>query len=154
MKNSALNYALWLLGRRDRSIGEIREKLLNKEHDPNEIETTIKFLIDKNFLSDERFAKNYIQNQLSIKPLGKYQLRAKLQKKLVPAKIIEQALAEDDSDESELAEIAFGQWIKKNLNKDKKYEKVCRHLLSRGFNWETVKEILENNKKSLGSTIN
>jgi regulatory protein len=154
MKNSALNYALWLLGRRDRSIGEIREKLLNKGHNPIETEAAIKFLIDKGFLSDERFAKSYIQNQLSLKPLGKYQLKIKLQKKLVPAEIIEQALAEDDSDESELAEIAFGRWIKKNLSKEKKYEKVCRHLLSRGFNWETVKEILAKNKKLLESTIN
>lgn len=149
MKNSTLNYALWLLGRRDRSIGEIKEKLSGKEYGQDEINSTITFLTEKNFLSDERFARHYIQNQINIKPLGKYALKMKLQKKLVPQDIIEQVLEESEIDEAELASVSFERWIKKNHNKDKKYEKVCRHLLSRGFNWETVKEIIDSHKELL-----
>jgi len=154
MKNSALNYALWLLGRRDRSIGEIKEKLVSKDYNAEEIKAAIEFLLKNNFLNDERFAKNYIQNQLIIKPIGGYQLKIKLQKKLVPKDIVEKVLEESDVDESELARTVFERWLKINSAKEKKYEKVCRHLLSRGFNWEVVKEILEKNKQSLESANN
>lgn len=149
MKNSALNYALWLLGRRDRSIGEIKEKLLSKEHSEEETNQAVAFLIEKKFLDDERFSKNYIRNQISIKPIGKYQLKIKLQKKLVPVDIITQILEESDIDEAELAKKTFEGWIKRNSSKEKKYDKVCRHLLSRGFNWDIVKEILQENKIKL-----
>lgn len=152
MKNSALNYALWLLGRRDRTIGEVKEKLLKKEYPQKEITETIEFLVEKKFLDDERFAKNYIRNQLSIKPLGKYQLKIKLKKKLVPEEIIESATSEiDESVERRLAEEAAQKWkirkykvlsIRYQGDKNKIRNALLGYLTGRGFNYENIKEII------------
>lgn len=151
MNHSPQNYALWLLGRRDRSIGEIREKLVAKKCSEEEIKEVLKFLCSNNFVNDERFAKNYIQNQLIIKPLGKYQLKMKLKRKLIPEEIVQKVLDEVVLDEEKLAEVAFARWIRVNEKKDNKYEKVCRHLLGRGFDWEVVKNVLEKSKVKLTS---
>lgn len=152
MNHSPLNYALWLLGRRDRSIGEIRKKLEAKECSVKEIDEALAFLCHNNFLNDDRFAKNYIQNQLIIKPIGKYQLKMKLKRKLIPEEKIDKALSESELDEGKLAEIATEKWLKGKCqilrikyqdDARKIKENLSRHLISRGFGWEIVKNVLE-----------
>ena len=153
MNHTPLNYALWLLGRRDRSIGEIKEKLILKEYSLEEVKKTIDFLCKNNFLNDERFAKNFIRNQLLIKPLGEYQLRMRLRRKFIQEDIIEKILNESELDEKKQVNIAFSRWIRVNKNKEKKYEKVSRHLIGRGFSWDIIKTVLEEHKSKL-TTIN
>ena len=153
MKNSALNYAMWLLSKRDRSVGQIEEKLLGKEYSQEEVRTTVRFLLDKNFLSDERFAENYIRNQIIIKPLGKYQLKQKLKKKLVPSDIIEQALGGlAKEDELALSKEVSAKWLRSKYqvlsirykgDKNKIRNSLVRHLVSRGFNFDDIKETVD-----------
>lgn len=149
MYHTPLNYALWLLSRRDRSVGEIQNKMREKKFEKSEIEETIKHLKKLNFLDDVKFTKHYIQNQISIKPLGKYQLKQKLKRKFVSDEIIEKALDNSSMDEEELIKIALKRWLRVNSSKDNKYEKVSRHLISRGFDWEVVKNVIEKNKSEL-----
>ncbi|MDP2672345.1 MAG: regulatory protein RecX [Nanoarchaeota archaeon] len=148
MNYSPLNYALKLLERRDRSVGEVKKKMKEKEFSGEEVKKTIFFLKEKKFLDDHRFAKNFIRNQLSIKPLGKYQLKMRLKNKFISEEIVESTFDDINMNEKKLAQVALDRWIRINQSKEKKYEKVCRHLLGRGFNWEIVKEILSNSKIS------
>jgi len=159
MNHTPLNYALWLLGRRDRSVGEIEEKLSAKKYTVEEIKKSISFLRKQGFLDDARFAKHYIENQLSVKPLGKYQLKMKLKRKFIADEIIEKTITEIGPDrEMELAREATSKWLKRQnyesgiMNhgeQHKNMEKLTRHLLSRGFEWETIKIILEKYKTKL-----
>lgn len=147
MQHTPLNYALWLLGRRDRSVGEIKAKLTDKKYSDEETKKAIDFLCKNDFLNDERFAKNYIRNQLSMRPLGEYQLKMRLKNKFVSEENIKKALEESNIDEKKLVEAALSKWLKINGKKEKKYDRVTRHLLGRGFKWEVVKEVMENHKK-------
>lgn len=142
-KLKSLEYAFWLLKLRDRSIGEMEEKLKRKEFSGEEVSKTLTFLIDKNFLDDERYAENYIRNKKLIKPVGKYYLRGKLLEKKIPTDTIEKALLENSDQIDEVKEAA-SRWISKhqNIEKIKMYEKLSRHLISRGFDWEKVREVL------------
>jgi regulatory protein len=149
MNYTPLNYALWLISRRDRSIGEIQTKMREKKFENEEIKQTISQLKKLNFLDDSKFAKHFISNQISIKPLGKYQLKQKLKRKFVSDEIIEKALDDSNLNESELVEEALKKWLKVNNSKDNKYEKISRHLISRGFDWEIVKNVIEKNKSKL-----
>lgn len=149
MNYTPLNYALWLLGRQDRSIGEIRHKMKEKKFESDEIEKTISFLKNNKFLDDTKFAKHFVANQLSIKPFGRYQLKIRLQRKLISEEITEKVLNEINLDEKKLVEIAFLKWIRVNKNKNNKYDKVCRHLLGRGFEWENIKSVVEEHKSKL-----
>lgn len=153
MQHSALNYALWLLGRRDRSVGEIEKRLKDKEYSSEEIKGTIHFLDKKKFLDDTRFAQNYIKNQLLIKPQGKYQLKLKLNKKLVPDDIIDKTLEEiNEEDERDQMKEAAEKWrkskykvlsIKYQGDKNKIKNSLVRYLISRGFGWDLIKEAID-----------
>lgn len=159
MTHTPLNYALWLLGRRDRSVGEIQNKMREKKFEEDEIEKTIRHLRKLNFLDDAKFAKHFISNQISIKPLGKYQLKQKLKRKFVPDEIIETAISDIGPDrEIELAKEAAVKWQKRQnyelgiMNhgeQQKNREKLARHLMSRGFDWEIVKNVIEKNISKL-----
>lgn len=142
-KMGSLEYALYLLKIRDRSVGEINHKMAMKGYLREEVEEVILFLKDKNFLDDERFVRNFIKNQLAIKPLGKYRLDQKLKQLYVDERIIKEALVEiSNSDEKKNAEEVAEKWLNRKSDIKNKYEKLGRYLVNRGFNYEIIKEIL------------
>lgn len=142
-KLKPLEYAFFLLKLRDRSVGEMREKMGRKEYSQDEISNTLKFLISKEFINDLRFAENFVRFKKSLKPTGKYYLRNKLLEKKIPNDIIEKVLAANN-DQSEEVEEAAERWLKHHQNtpKEKLYEKLSRYLVSRGFEWEKVREVV------------
>lgn len=163
MKLKPLEYALYLLKIRDRSVGEIRHKMSVRKCSKEEIEEVILFLNDKNFLNDERFASNFVRNQLSIKPQGKYKLEQRLKQLYVDEKIIKDVLGQIDiKEERDSAKELAERWLRKHTDnrihlpagkagiaEDKKLkEKLIRYLIGRGFDYETIKEILQNLKTS------
>lgn len=80
-----------LLGLREHSIGEIKNKLARRGFGPNSIRPTVKKYIDQGLLDDAHFAQQAAQSLLARNPVGRSYLTAFLQKKLVPRDIAEQA---------------------------------------------------------------
>lgn len=156
-------YAFYLLKSRDRSIGEIRQKMTLRKCEKEEIEKIILFLTDKKFLDDERFARNFVRNQRIIKPTGNYLLAQKLKLKFISPEIIKNVLADqDDSREHDLAQEAAEKWLKIKYqalstryqgDERKIRDNLSRHLMSRGFSWDVVSSIVENILKII-KTIN
>jgi len=142
-KLKPLEYAFYLLKSRDHSIGEMKEKLKRRKCTPQEINETISFLLEKDFLNDQRFAENFIRYKKIIKPVGRFYLRNKLLEKKIPVEIIEKTLSKIPDESSGIEELAE-RWLAKNkkVPKDKVYEKLSRHLISRGFEWEKVREVI------------
>jgi regulatory protein len=142
-KLKPLEYAFWLLKSRDRSIGEMEGRLGRRKYFPEEIKETMTFLIEKDFLNDQRFAENFVRFKKSIKPVGKYYLRNKLLEKKISLDLIEKILAENTDQGEEIFEAA-DLWLKKNkkVPKEKIYEKLSRHLISRGFEWEKIRGVV------------
>jgi regulatory protein len=103
----------------------------------------MRFLIDKKFLDDEKFAENFVRFKKSTGPVGKYYLQQKLAVKKIPKEIIEKTLSDTPDEIEEISELA-DRWLAKNAKvpKEKIYEKLTRHLLSRGFEWEKVREVI------------
>lgn len=145
MKKKPLEYALYLLELRDRTEGEIREKMKRKEYEPEEIEKAVDFLKDKEFVDDERFVKRYIENKQSFGTAGKYKIRQKLMLLHLDSKLIEENLEGIDSEaEYERALEMIKDWLARHkIPKEKMYEKVGRHLVSQGYEYDIVKRVLE-----------
>ena len=145
MKKKPLEYALYLLELRDRTEGEIRQKMGMKKYEPAEIEAAIKFLKEKDFINDERFVKNYIRNAQEFGTKGKYKIRQKLILLRLDSKLIEENLAGIDSEaEKERATELAKNWLlkQKSILPEKRYEKLGRYLVSQCFEWEVVAEVL------------
>lgn len=143
MKKKPLEYALYLIELRDRSVGEIRQKMRMKNYEDEEIETTLRLLLEKDFLNDERLVTNIIRNNKEFGTKGKYKIRQKLIQLKISSDLVQQSLSEINSDDElsraqELAE----KWLAKKGRDDKTYERLGRFLAARGFEIDVVKSVL------------
>mgnify|MGYP001598281383 FL=1 len=149
-RKKPIEYALYLLKIRDRSSGEIRQKMKRKDFSEREISEVLAFLDQKKFIDDEKFVRNYIRYQLDQKPQGKFKLKIGLLALKVPGEMIDRALSEYGSDEEKLmAKESAEKWLnrKKSIKKEEKRDKLARYLAGRGFGWEIIRSVLENNNK-------
>lgn len=108
-------------------------------------------LIQKQLLSDENFAKAWVEARRRSKKKGKLALKQELFQKGIAKEIIEEVLSYSSEGESsnvneeQLAEQALEKkWrIWKNLSFLIKKKKVYEFLIRRGFEYEVVKNVIE-----------
>jgi len=131
------------LGRRAYSVKQIREKLEGKKFESEDIDATIKRLLELKFLDDFEFAKNFIRQSTLGKPKGVQRVRFELLRKGIEKDVIENALLEGNLAESEeeLIKKALKTYIKKSTNptRDKIYNRSIGFLLRRGFGYDKSK---------------
>ena len=146
--NSALNF----LSYRPRSEWEIRHKLKFKTEDGQLIETVIDKLKKIGQVNDVDFAKWYIDQRQTFKPMGRRAVKYELIKKGLINKTINDTLSEQEGQigDKELAERVAEKFVgrlrkidynQENIPKTK--NKLQRLLASRGFDWEVIDETVE-----------
>ncbi|GEM_PF-598091 len=77
-------YAIYLLARREYSIGQMHSKLLTKGYEPKAVNALIKALVNEGLLDDERFSRNAVSSMMRRKPAGRAYMLGYLQKKSIP----------------------------------------------------------------------
>lgn len=146
-----------LFNLRQRSEKEVRDYLRNlsfkrkvlgqEEISEAAIELLINKLKQKGLLSDEQFAKAWVQSRRKTKKKGKIALKAELYQKGINQDLIEEVLEEESTPESEkqLAQQALVKKIKtwRNLPLLEFRKKSYEFLLRRGFEYEVVREVIE-----------
>ncbi len=130
----------------DRSHWEVANKLNEFSLIPEAREEITIYLIQNNFLNEERFAKSFVRGKFNQKYWGRIKIRSELKKRKIPLKMIESALKEinEDQYQSTLAEL-FEK--KKNSLKSeregfKKKAKIRNYLLQKGFENELVMKFI------------
>ena len=146
-KQAALRY----LAHRARTKREIRDKLREKEFAETDIEQTIENLERAGLLNDAEFARMYVRDALSAKPVGKNLLKRKLLlfgiEKTTVDEVLQEAFA--DVNDEEAAMEAGRKFLKKSLATRKASDKVqLRSRLSgflsrRGFSWTTIEPVMK-----------
>ena len=142
--------ALKIIERSYKTKKEMTKRLLEKGYNLEEINETLKFLEEYNFINDESYAKAFIKDKT--KTQGKQKIKYALKNKGVSEEIIEEERSNVDMEkEKENAKILalkkYNVLIKRENDKYKIKEKIIRFLISRGYNYEVakdaVKEMLE-----------
>ena len=140
---SAKSVAVRLLSRREHSAFEIRDKLLKRDFEEDEIAQAITELQQGGWLSDERFAEAYIRMR-QLKGFGPVRISIELNERGVDEGIVSNYLqARDDI----WLQILIEQYRKKYKNKaiedynDK--AKRIRFLQYRGFNLDAVYQVVK-----------
>ncbi len=110
----AYEYAVFLLSLQLRTVGEVREKMMNRGYASAIIDSTLAQLIEQKYLDDERYAQVFLENLKKYKTFGFYGIKKKLMEKRLPSNIIERVLAEGLSEEEEI-EIAKKYLIKQSV---------------------------------------
>jgi regulatory protein len=142
-RERTLNRAVKLLAAKPRSIGELRERLLEKNWTNAEIvDAVIEKLSDYKYLDDRQFASDLAVSKLRQQPQGKRRLKQTLSQKKLDREIVDQAIA--SAFEKLPEEDLIDQAIEKRLRLKGKPEtredvkKFYDHLLRRGFSYDLI----------------
>ena len=145
--SKAKNYVYRILARRMYTTKEIHDKLVERGYIDEIIQDVIATLERYGYLNDRTYAEEWIQSRMRGKPKGKFALRQELGRKGIEKSIIEDALscAFDESDEQNMALDLARRKARSYSGDDPAAakRKLQGFLLRRGFDFETVKDVIE-----------
>jgi regulatory protein len=140
--------ALRLLAQRDHSREEIRRKLQARGFTPEEIEKALKWLEEREFLDDLRYAQKLAFSLVKEKLLGPQRIRQKLFQKGIPAGLVKEVVEKADETlaAGERLQIAMRMKLKgrspEEIFPDER-RKLAGYLRQRGFSWEDIREAFQ-----------
>lgn len=130
----------------ERTQQQVRDKLYKLGLYSDDVENILSELISEGFINEERYAKAYAGGKFRLKKWGRNKIRYELQRKGITDYCINSGLSEIDEDDyrevlSELVERNNSKW--QDLPNFERSVKVTRYLISRGFEVDLIKNILE-----------
>ena len=143
-----LNKSFKFLSYRPRSEKEVRRYLVKKKADDLTLERIINSLKEHNFINDFDFTKWWIEQRTKFRPKAARLIKIELLQKGIDKDLIEEILQDKtiqtETDLDKAKKIAQKKILRyKNEEPQKKYEKMVRFLASRGFDWDTIKEVVD-----------
>ncbi len=144
-RERTMNRAVKLLAAKPRSIGELRERLLEKLWtDEAIVEAVIEKLKEYKYLDDEQFAKEFAMSKLRQRPQGKRKLLFAMSRKKLDSETVEAAIddAFDKLPETELIDRSIEKRLRlkgrPTTREDTK--KFYDHLLRQGFDFDLIRQ--------------
>lgn len=144
-RERTMNRAVKLLAAKPRSIGELRQRLLEKLWTNDEIvDAVIEKLKEYKYLDDEQFARDLAVSKLRQKPQGKRRLQQSMSQKKLDKELVDTAITEafEKLPEADLIDIAIEKRLrlkgKPETREDAK--KFYDHLLRQGFSFDLIRE--------------
>jgi len=144
---SAYLDALHLLARRDLSVRQTRSRLLDRDHDPEQVEAAIAHLLETGALDDARVAREYATTALKVKGRGRLRIQQELRAKGIAREVATEAVGDVFGDVDERALIARA--IQKKLRGKPRVAsrpemaRLYQSLLRQGFTPAAVRAALE-----------
>jgi len=129
----------------ERSHYQVEKKLREMGMIPAAIDVIMLHLIEENFLNEERFAKSYARGKFYHKHWGKVKIIQGLKQHGIHPNLIEQALAEIDSDDYvKTIEALIGKKAKQLLRENpyQKKQKISRYLMQKGYKYVEFVDLL------------
>lgn len=143
IKQKLVNYCVY----QDRCHAEVEQKMREFVLIPEAKEEIILYLLKENYLNEERFTRSYIRGKFYIKNWGKTKIKMHLKQKGITEKLITKCFDEIDNDDylKIIAKLYENHLSKqKGLQEYQKKSKTIKYLLSRGFEYENILQVIEN----------
>ncbi len=141
VKRALANFCVY----QERCYQDIEKKLATYNIIPQVKEEIILYLLQNNFLNEERFAKNWVSGKIN-KKWGKRKIEYQLRMKGISERNIQLALATIDNEiyKNTLLAIAIKktEMLKEESNYKKKI-KLTKYLQSKGFETELIFEVVQ-----------
>ncbi len=145
--------ALLLLGRRELSVRQLRERLREREHSDQDVDRAIDLLIENRSLDDRRVAAAYVRTALKVKGRGRLRIQRELQAIGIEKDVAGEALAEAFGEVDERALIAKA--LEKKVRGKAKiatpadYARVYQFLMRQGFSPAAVTAALRQYRRGM-----
>ena len=148
-KQTALHCGVGLLARREHSEFELRQKLHSREFESDDIDLAIERLLEKDYLSDIRFAQSTCRHRAN-RGYGWRYIANELKQKGVCSTIIQQLQKNCEIDWYLQAELAYNKRFGESRVVDskttpKEQAKKIRFLQYRGFSHDEIFAIVNDN---------
>src|SRR5215471_8863486 len=143
---------LQLLGRRELSVKQLRARLLDRDHSPEDVDRAIGLLLENHALDDARVAAAYVRTALAVKGRGRLRIRRELQEMGIEADVASAALAEafGDVDERAMVRDALAKKLRgKKIATPADHARMFQYLLRQGFSPDTVTAVLREVRRRL-----
>jgi regulatory protein len=142
-RERTMQRAVKLLAAKPRSVGELRERLLEKQWANEEIvEVVLAKLREYGYLDDERFAFGYASFQVRQKPVGRQRLQRALKLKKIDRETADEALklVFEETPEEQLIERAIEKRVRLRGRPQTRAEtkSLFDHLLRQGFSYDLI----------------
>lgn len=140
--------AIRFLSFRPRSEKELSDYLKKKKCDPLISKRIIESLKRDKFLNDEEFVRWWVEQRTILKPKASRVIKYELKQKGISKELIDSFYENDKSSTSDfskalnLAEKKMPRYSRIE-DERKVYEKLSRFLASKGFDWDTIKEVID-----------
>jgi len=146
-KSRAVRY----LTLRIRTEKEVRDKLKSEGYDNECIARVIDELKAIGYINNQLYAQKYVYDRSKLKPMSKRMLKLELLAKGIPEETADEVLADWKAEDADVARSL----VKRKFGKyDMKDEKIIRKafmfLAHRGFNRDTIKEVLREFDAEIG----
>ena len=141
-------YALGALGRRMRTVAELRRRMRmrveNGETGEHKMDTVVARLEAARYLDDRSFAVDYTRLRQEGAKFGRRRVQQDLQRKGVDGEVVATTLdmAYDNVDEESLARQFLERKRMKQPTNEKESARVMRRLVAAGFSLSTVYKVL------------
>jgi len=140
----ALALAYRYVGRRERTIEELRSHLAARDVEPNLIVDTVATLVEQGLLDDARFARLFVEDKRALEDWGSERIARTLRERGVERELVEAALAEGGAHGNEL-ERALGLLRRRCPQppvEHRERERALGILLRKGFETDLALEAL------------
>lgn len=141
IKQKMVSYCVY----QDRCHSEVEQKMRDFLLIQEAKDEIYLYLIKENFLNEERFTRSYIRGKFYIKHWGRNKIKMNLKQKGITEKLISNSMDEIDDNDYERTIIKLYQnyfSTQKGLQEYQKKSKTIRHLLSKGFEYEAISNII------------
>ena len=139
----AYQKALHFLSYRPRTLAEVRQNLLKRGISETLIEETVRRLMSNGLVNDEAFARVWVENRNTFRPLGKPALRMELRRKGLNDEIV-QSVLDTLVNEDALAIQAARKYTRRlsGLEWSEFRHKLAGFLTRRGFSYTTIAPVI------------
>ena len=143
---------LKIIARRERSVSEVRIRLLQKGYRPEDVEAAISQLMKERALDDSRTAHAIVQRAVEVKNWPKQRIKDELTRRGIMDEVATSTVEEAFSDISDrmLLDKIVDQRLSSGESDDRQLQRLYQSLLRRGFSAEDVTAALETRLRRLG----
>lgn len=139
--NKAIGYACRILSMREYSEKAIYQKILTKGYESSEVDLVIGFLLDNNWLSNQRFCEVFVRSKIS-RGQGLSRIRFELNEQGINNELLNSVLNSQEPINwqnvcDKVAERKIESSCLQNTIKDR--QKMQRFLMYRGFSGEQIR---------------
>ncbi len=142
--------ALRMLGRRELSEAQIRQRLARRDHEPEAIDAAVALLLAERAIDDARVAAAIARTETGIRKRGRLRVRRKIESAGISPDTARRAIDEvfGALDDDSLLESALAKRLRGGaaIAGEREFNRLYRYLVGQGFEPQRVLALLKKNR--------